>query len=112
MSIYIVDYPKAAQEVQLALYGESNIDLQDDAHRNAYIEEIFAGAGQRKPSYNYTEPSSTQEGEDYTEPEAETTARSNQPGWPFWPWGGGGTETEPPPPETEPATEPPWTSDQ
>jgi len=77
MSILIIDYPKAAQQVQMALYGQSNIDLQDDAHRNAYIEELFAGAAQR-PSGGDTRRTQ----------EEETTARSSQ--WPFWPWGGGG----------------------
>jgi len=43
MSILIVDYPKAARQVQLALYGESNIDLAEDAHRNEYIEGLFKG---------------------------------------------------------------------
>jgi len=42
MSILIVDYPKAARQVQLALYGESNIDLAEDAHRNEYIEGLFS----------------------------------------------------------------------
>jgi len=81
MSILIVDYPKAAQQVQMALYGESNIDLQDDAHRNAYIEELFAGAAQRPHSSSATRGGGA---------EAETTAPHGQPGWPFWPWGGGG----------------------
>jgi LCP family protein required for cell wall assembly len=105
MSIFIVDYPKAARRVQLALYGESNIDLEDDAHRNAYIEEIFASAG-RRPSYSNTAPRSTQpyEDEDGTGGE-ETTARSY---WPFWPWGGGEAETQPAPQETEPMAESPW----
>ena len=108
MSIYIIDYPKAARQVQLALYGESNIDLEDDAHRDAYIEEIFASAAKR-PSYNNNVPRYTREDEDYTEPEEETTARSNLSGWPFWPWGGGGSsQEEPPEQETEPATESPW----
>lgn len=44
MDIWIVDYPKAAREVQLALYGESNIDLQEDAHRNEYIDSLFNGS--------------------------------------------------------------------
>ena len=92
MSIFIVDYPKAARRVQLALYDESNINLEDDAHRNAYIEEIFASAAQRPPS---SVPRSTQpeETEDhYTVEEEETTVRSTLPGWPFWPWGGGEEE--------------------
>ena len=92
MSIFIVDYPKAARRVQLALYGESNINLEDDAHRNAYIEEIFAGAAQRPPS---SVPRSTQpdETEDhYTVEEEQTTVRSALPGWPFWPWDGGEEE--------------------
>ena len=109
MSILIIDYPKAAQQVQLALYGESNIDLQDDAHRNAYIEELFAGAEKRQSSGYSNTPHTTQpeEGEGYTlGGEEETTAQQGQPGWPFWPWGDGGTE--PPAQETEPATQPPW----
>jgi len=56
MSILIVDYPKAARQVQLALYGESNIDLRDDAHRSAYIEELFAGAAQRRAAVQTTRP--------------------------------------------------------
>ena len=94
MSIFIVDYPKAARRVQLALYGQSNINLEDDAHRNAYIEEIFASAAQRPPAS--TEPRSTQpdETEDYTGGGEETTVRSTMPGWPFWPWGGGAEESK------------------
>jgi len=110
MSIFIVDYPKAAQRVQLALYGESNIDLQDDAHRNAYIEELFEGAVKRPSSgYSGATPSTQpEEGEDYTlSGEETTTGQTNQPDWPFWPWGGV-RETEPPAQETEPVTEPPW----
>jgi len=91
MSILIIDYPKAAQQVQMALYGQSNIDLQEDAHRNAYIEELFAGAAQRPPSTARSTRSN----------EVEATAPPNQPGWPFWPWGGGGEATEP-------ATDAPW----
>ena len=106
MSILIVDYPKAAQQVQMALYGQSNIDLQDDDVRSAYIESIFAEAAQRQPSGgssgggNY--PSSTQPwgedgeedytGEYTTEP---TTGGGGQPNWPFWPWGGVSEETVP-----------------
>jgi hypothetical protein len=98
--------------VQLALYGESNIDLEDDAHRNAYIEELFEGAAQRPPSPSSALPS-TQPGEDedgdYTGAAETTTMRSNQPGWPFWPWGGrGNSAQEEPPTQEQPTTEPPW----
>ena len=99
MDILIVDYPKAAQQVQMALYGASNIDLQDGAHRNAYIEELFAGAEQRRGS-------STRATQEKTEEEDGT----GRPGWP-WPWGHErqeGTQPAPEDPgrgatETEPA---------
>ena len=97
MSILIVDYPKAAQQVQLALYGESNINLQDDASRNAYIEELFTGAAQRRSSAYTPQPGAAEGGGE---------EQTGQPGWhwPGFPWGGGGDSppAEEPKEETEP----------
>jgi len=95
MSILIVDYPKAARQVQLALYGESNIDLADDAHRSAYIEELFTGAAQRRatttqparPGVEEGEP--REGGEPAAPPEEEATRVAEAPAWPafpFWPF--------------------------
>ena len=103
MSILIVDYPKAAQQVQLALYGESNIDLREDGHRNAYIEGLFAGAAQRR-STAY-EASRTSQANQYEE----TPGDGGNNGWMNW-FGWGGTEAstqppEPPAPPEEPVTE-------
>lgn len=102
--VLIVDYPKAAQTVQMALYGESNIDLQDDGHRNAYIESLFRGARDRTTTTRYqastNAPQSTADGEggEWTAPdnteatdppleetptETAATTESRLPVWPF-----------------------------
>jgi len=92
MEVLIVDYPKAAREVQLALYGQSNIDLQDDAHRSAYIEELFAGAERRRAAITTPAQAGAQEADTqaslpattqaYTETETETTTEAGF----FWPF--------------------------
>ncbi|MDR2647416.1 MAG: LCP family protein [Oscillospiraceae bacterium] len=72
MSIWIVDYPAEAQRVQNLLYGKTNINLTDDAERNAYIRDLFLGAAE-KGSTDYerfdnpqteTQTDSTTESED------------------------------------------------
>jgi len=98
MDILIVDYPKAAQQVQLALYGVSNVELGDD--HDAIIESLFAGAVQKKTSNSTPRPTQ----EDGPGGGAETPPQSNQPFWPFWLWGGG-TDTQP---EEPPVQEPVW----
>ena len=95
MDILIVDYPKAAQQVQMALYSASNIDLQDGIHRNAYIEELFAGAEQRRGSSTRTTRAAQEE----------KTEKEDGTGWP---WGGGRREedAQPAAPEDRGETEP------
>jgi len=92
MSIYIVDYPKAARQAQLALYGQSNIDLE--AGRDAYIEGLFAAAQQKPPTTAAPRPTQPEpEQPTEAEPEEEpTTGRPNWPILPAWPWGGGEAE--------------------
>ena len=41
MFLIITDYPLAAYQLQMALYGESNIDLETDAGRDEYIQSLF-----------------------------------------------------------------------
>ncbi|MDR1927130.1 MAG: LCP family protein [Oscillospiraceae bacterium] len=57
MAVWVVDYPLAARQVQLVLYGESNIDVEADGDRDAYIDGLFQGAadrGSKTQSESYT----------------------------------------------------------
>lgn len=42
--VWVVDYPLAAQQVQMTLYGESNIDIEADGARSRYIIDLFRRA--------------------------------------------------------------------
>ncbi|MDR1465372.1 MAG: LCP family protein [Oscillospiraceae bacterium] len=50
-AVWVVDYPVAAREVQLALYGKSNIDVTEGGDRGAYIARLFAEAEDKTRSY-------------------------------------------------------------
>ena len=89
MSILIVDYPKAARQVQLALYGQSNISLE--AGRDAYIEELFDSITTKPPAAAAPRPAQPgEEGatttEEATAIEEPATKRPNWPALPTWPW--------------------------
>ncbi len=45
--VWVVDYPFAAQQVQMALYGESNINIEVGGERSDYIINLFRGAADR-----------------------------------------------------------------
>jgi len=120
MNILIVDYPKAARQAQLALYGESNIVLDEDSGRDAYIASLFRAAEDHtryRPPDDYTAggdqtedeggeawPTQPQE-EVPTQPQESTTRGSL---WPFWPQTTvpetAPEVTEPPLEETQPET--------
>ncbi|MDR3314152.1 MAG: LCP family protein [Oscillospiraceae bacterium] len=75
--IWVVDYPLAAQHVQLALYGESNINVESGGARSSYIIDLFRGAADRGTlegdsigtSPVTTLPEDTETGEDESESE-------------------------------------------
>ncbi|MCL2106570.1 MAG: LCP family protein [Oscillospiraceae bacterium] len=102
--LWIVDYPRAAHDLQLQLYGISNIGLQ--ANRDDYLAGLFREAkqsgspspsGQTTTRVQTTEPPPDFPTEESTlPPEEDTTSR--------WPWL---TRTQPTEPETEPTEEPP-----
>jgi LCP family protein required for cell wall assembly len=80
MSILIVDYPMAARQAQLALYGESNINVDDNPTRTAYINNLFGAAEQhtrttrRSTQAQSAAPAAEQPSESVTEEAlAETT---------------------------------------
>jgi len=41
MFLVIADYPLASRQLQMALYGESNINLENDSNRDEYIRSLF-----------------------------------------------------------------------
>ena len=63
MWIWVVDYEKAAHDLQMELYGDSNITLKDD---RVSIIDVYRGA-------NYTGPSSTIKNPDNGETEVPDT---------------------------------------
>jgi len=53
MQLFVADFPLAAQRVQLALYGETNIILeQEGADRAAYFNSLLRNAADRPPAYH------------------------------------------------------------
>jgi len=125
MSILIVDYPKAAHQVQLKLYGESNIALEEGSEREAYISALFQAAEDHTRYYTPSQPATgwgesqtaqTAQGEETqaTQPQEEPSTQPQQdttraPLWPFWPQAtttAAPATTLPPAQETEPAQEP------
>ncbi|MDR0530983.1 MAG: LCP family protein [Oscillospiraceae bacterium] len=110
MQILIVDYPLAAQQLQTQLYGESNIDLSNDANRSAYIQSLFRSAQQQtRPrattQYNSstTQPAVSYDDNpdlpDATEAPVTTTAAGGLLPWLF---GSKSEATEAPPQEAPP----------
>jgi LCP family protein required for cell wall assembly len=100
MQLLIVDYPLAAQQLQIALYGESNINLENNDSRDDYIRSLFRGTQsyQNRPSSSYSNTTQPQ-----TEWEAPTEPATEAPGWKFWKKKTDPTEA--PTAATDPATE-------
>jgi len=97
MFLVIADYPLAAYQLQMTLYGESNINIEQDAERDEYIQSLFRRL-QGRPQYS--QPQYTQA------PRPDNPAEgSNGSGLEFkWPWRNNPSPTEPP---TQPPTEAP-----
>lgn len=90
VSYWVADYPLAAQKVQTAIYGTSNIEL--DENRESALDYVrYSGNGS---SGNSGSSNSGGSGEDSSFAEqttvgnevAETTTRNSL--FPGWPWGG------------------------
>jgi LCP family protein required for cell wall assembly len=72
MSVLLVDYPLAARQVQLALYGESNINVDDD--HMSYLRNLFRAAEDSASTVSVTTaPAAT------TQPPTLTTAPALSP---------------------------------
>ena len=95
MFLVVTDYPLAAYQLQMALYGESNINLEQDAARDEYIQSLFRSL-QGRPQY--TQPQA---------PSPDNPAeQSNSSGLDFkWPWQR--PHQTPTEPQTAPPTQPP-----
>jgi len=59
MFLVIADYPLASHQLQMALYGESNINLENDSERDEYIQSLFQSLTGR-PQQNNNWQSSTE----------------------------------------------------
>jgi len=73
---FITDFPLAAQQAQIALYGESNINLE--AGRDAYIARLFASAAQTSQVRQQQQQQTTQSPQQ-TLPEAHDPGDEHQP---------------------------------
>lgn len=75
MFLWITDYPKAAYQLQMALYGGSNINLDNDEGRDEYIQSLFRTI-QGWPQYN------SSNSQKYTQ-----APKQEEKNWDFkWPW--------------------------
>ncbi len=84
VSYWVVDYPLAAQKVQTAIYGTSNIELSDD--RESALDYVkYNGGGSSSGSTGGYEEESGNGLEPVTDDEVEetTTRRGFLPGW-WW----------------------------
>ena len=60
MFLVIADYPLASHQLQMALYGESNINLENDGNRDEYIQSLFRSlAGRPQTNSNWSTPATT-----------------------------------------------------
>lgn len=67
MWIWVVDYQKAAQQLQMELYGKSNIEIAEDG---ISIIDVYNGA-------NYSGPSASVENDDNDEPRVPGTTKKD-----------------------------------
>ncbi|MDR1734900.1 MAG: LCP family protein [Oscillospiraceae bacterium] len=63
--VWIVDYPRAARDLQMELYGVTNILLSEDENREDYLANLFRNAADRR-SYGGSS-SGGSAGDDYEE---------------------------------------------
>lgn len=85
LDVWIVDYIQAAREVQLALYGRTNIAINADSHVSA-IDMVRGGSGMERTTGYYS--TATQQESEYSLTETTTSRRSllerwteNRTGW-------------------------------
>ncbi len=65
LSVWVIDYPMVARDLQLALYGDTNIKIGDD-HVSAV--DLIASSGTLRPNYNNSyETEATQDATDVTD---------------------------------------------
>jgi len=88
MQVFIVDYPFAAQKVQLALYGETNINL--DEGRGVFINNLFGSVTTQPP-----QPTMPAQNDDLELPPENDDAADGLGDW-FDRIFGGTTPTQPP----------------
>lgn len=83
VSYWVVDYPLAAQKVQLAVYGTTNIELSTD--RESALDYVKYNSSNSGDSSGSTQEDPTVDGGNSGESEEETTKR--RPWLPTLPWG-------------------------
>ena len=85
-SYWVVDYPLAAQKVQLAIYGTTNIEL--DAHRESaldYVKYNSSSSDSGSSGSNDATSQDVSDNENQTGAETEETT-TRRDSWIDWPW--------------------------